>query len=667
MNPDLRGLLRLLLAIALLGAAAAVPAAEQRNFVIFVADGLRNASVNATDSPTLLAVRLRGVNFVNSHSLFPTLTTPNASAIATGHSLGDTGDFGNVEYIGHPVFGRGNFGRPAGSPLPFLENDPVLGDLDDASPAGNYLNEQTLLQVARQHGYNTAAIGKLGPVAIQDIAALKPAGGHFETPQTVILDDATGSPQGVPLSAQMQAALAAAGLTPTPTPRKQPAGNTSTPGTLMANTAQQKWFADAATKAVLPDFARSGKPFILVYWSRDPDGSQHNQGDSLNALQPGINGPTSRAGVADADANLRQLLDYIEGDPQLRATTDVFVTSDHGFATISKHEVDAHGGYTHSYSATFTYRTPQGTPEVLQGYLPPGFLAVDLAHALGQPLYDPDTVIDGEGAAHYAPVDPSRDGSATSRQHPAEGNGLIGGRGFVQEHTDAQVLVAANGGADLIYIAGSGASRSQQERALARTIVTFLSEQDYVGGVFVDDAFGTVPGALPLSAIGLEGSARTPRPSIVVSLRTFRTDPAALTSTAQLADTSLQEGQGMHGSLSRANTFNNMAALGPDFKRAFTNHTPAGNADIAPTIAHILGFELPTVGKVRGRVLTEALVGGPERTASRSRTLRSGKARNGATTILQTQEADGRLYLDSACLATATNSKAALAGCSEDR
>jgi hypothetical protein len=34
----------------------------------------------------------------------------------------------------------------------------------------------------------------------------------------------------------------------------------------------------------------------------------------------------------------------------------------------------------------------------------------------------------------------------------------------------------------------------------------------------------------------------------------------------EIADTGLQQGQGMHGSFSRADTFNNMAAIGPDFK-----------------------------------------------------------------------------------------------------
>ena len=68
-------------------------------------------------------------------------------------------------------------------------------------------------------------------------------------------------------------------------------------------------------KAILPAFKASGKPFVLVFWSRDPDGTQHNQGDSLNSLTPGINGPTSRAAVKNADNNLKQILDFINSDP----------------------------------------------------------------------------------------------------------------------------------------------------------------------------------------------------------------------------------------------------------------------------------------------------------------------------------------------------------------
>ena len=644
--------------------AAAAPPATRRNVVIFVADGLRHDSVNAVDAPTLFALRQRGVHFANSHSLFPTLTTPNASAIATGHYLGDTGDFSNTEYIGHPIFNHGDFGKTASSPTPFLENDEVLGDVtthagkmarhprrappDTADTAayaadGNFLNEVSLLALAREHGFNTAAIGKLGPTAIQDITQLQPLGGQFSVPQTIILDDSTGSAAGIPLAPAVRSALAAAGLAEVPTARNQPTGTLSTAGTLAANVGQQKWFADAATKAVLPAFVSSGRPFVLLFWSRDPDGTQHNEGDSLNKLAPGINGPTSRAAVANADTNLKQILDYIDSEPALRTSTDVFVTSDHGFATISKHEVDSAGNVSHSYATTFTYLGTDGKPAVAPGWLPLGFLAIDLAHALNLPLFDPDSQIHGAGAtARYQPVDPAKPTAGASRQRPILGNGLIGGTGAVQDRVDAQVIVATSGGADLIYI-------PNHERALARRLVDFLSGQDYIGGLFVDPAFGALRGALPLSAVALEGSARMPRPSIVVSFKGFLLNPGDLLSAVLVSDTPLQEGQGMHGHLGRDNTFNSMAAIGPDFKQGFADPLPVGNADIAPTLAHILGLELPSTGKLRGRVLSEALVGGPATAPFRRNAAVSAQTPSGFATVLRYQEIQGRRYFDTAC------------------
>ena len=320
--------------------------ASGRNVVIFVADGLRAGSVNPTDAPTLYSIQQQGVNFSNSHALFPTFTTPNASAIATGHYLGDTGDFSNTIYAGFPV------PNANGNPTPFIENDPVLADLnaqfkgnfDPADPDSfsyyNFLNEESLLQLAREAGYNTAAVGKLGPVLIQDVSQgnRDPATGKVPVPQTIILDDSTFSAAGVPVSDSIKAALTAAGLQTSAalsTLRVQPSGNNTTPGTLNANVAQQQYFADAVTKAIFPTFKQDGDPFALVYWSRDPDGTQHNNGDSLNSLTPGINGPTVKAAVKNADSNLAQLIQGLK-DQGLYDNTDIFITADHGFSTISK-------------------------------------------------------------------------------------------------------------------------------------------------------------------------------------------------------------------------------------------------------------------------------------------------------------------------------------------
>ena len=58
-----------------------------------------------------------------------------------------------------------------------------------------------------------------------------------------------------------------------------------------------------------------------------------------------------------------------------------------------------------------------------------------------------------------------------------------------------------------------------------------------------------------------------------------------------------------------AQTFNNMAAIGPDFKKRFADAAPIGNADIQPTLAAVLRFKIPSLGALQGRVLTEALAG----------------------------------------------------------
>jgi hypothetical protein len=353
--------------------------------------------------------------------------------------------------------------------------------------------------------------------------------------------------------------------------------------------------------------------------------------------------------VRNADQNLRAILDYLEAHPKLAANTDLLVTSDHGFATISKHELDSHGSVARSYATSFAYlgdSNDAAAPEVMAGWLPPGFLAVDLAHALGMPLYDPDSQVTGDGAGHYVAVDPTKPNGAGTRQRPLFGNGLLGGSGAVLSHSDAKVIVAANGGADLIYV-------PSQDGILVRRLVQWLVTQDYVGALFVDSKFGSVPGALPLKAVGLEGAAVTPRPSIIVAFKTFAADPAdPLQSAVQIADTTLQEGQGMHGSLGRDNTFNNMAAVGPDFKKGFIDLAPISNADIAQTLIEILKLPLRHHGQLIGRVIVEALLGGPDRIASQTHEAVSRTSgASGRATFLEYQTAASRAYFDVACLA----------------
>jgi predicted AlkP superfamily pyrophosphatase or phosphodiesterase len=587
-------MLQMILAPAMLGspAVAQVRAPRPHNIVLFIADGLRFRMVDDNTAPTMAAIARQGVSLRNGHALFPTFTMANASGMATGHMLGDTGTFSNTIYAGFEVPGAGN------SLTPFLESDVVLGDVDEHF-AGNYLDEATILKLARDKGYGTASIGKIGPALVFD-----PTERSGE--QTILVDDATGTPKGIPLSADVTERLKATSLplvAPTRGANGNP-GNVAKPGTLSANVVQQDYFASVTTRVVLPIFKERNKPFVLVFWSRDPDGTQHNEGDSLNVLRPGINGPTSLAAIRNADDDLARIRSALD-ELGLLDNTDIIVTSDHGFSTISK--------ASHTSS---TIKTKFA--DALPGHLPLGFVALDLAHALNLSLIDPDdgyrTIGEGE--------------------HSKNGNGLIGG-----DRNKPKVVVAANGGSDLIYIPDG-------DQAMAKRIVDILLAQDYISGIFVDSKLGKFPGTLSLDDIALEGSAITPHPAIAISFRSFDTicgEPVRCT--VEVADTVLQQGQGMHGSFSRADTWNFMAMQGPNFKAQFVDPAPASNADLGRTIAQLMHLDVPDKGKLTGRVLSEVLPGGVLPEVS-GRVITSEPAANGLVTVLDMQQVGQARYFD---------------------
>jgi arylsulfatase A-like enzyme len=634
------------------------PSASRRNVILFVADGLRHDSVNERDTPALWKVRTQGVHFVNSHSVFPTFTTPNASAIATGHQLGDTGDFSNTIWAGYATFDTGNLGKAGGTPVPFIENDQILADLN-AHFGANYLGEDTLLSLARASGYNTAAIGKEGPTAIQAIDEVVPAaGGMLMPPSTLVVDDATGTPGGVPLPPELVYEMRFKLQIPPEAPGRSNGygatsqynngnpGTLANAGTLAANTVQQQWMMRMTTEVVLPRFLAESKPFAIVYWSRDPDATQHNQGDSLGVLGPGINGPSSILGAQNADRNLQELLDWLDAHPEVKANTDLFVTSDHGFATISRREIDPTGKPVASVSAKHVYVDGSGNRDTPIDGLPSGFLAVDLAHDLQAGLFDPAQRLyeSSQPAFRKLRVDMSTDLDSGLWQHPVQGNGLLGPTVNKADGSDAKIIVAANGGSDLIYLPDG--SRDMLQLVIAR-----LLRYEYVSGLFVDDKYGSIPGTLPLSAINLVGSSRLVRPTLVVAFKVFYFDPENLHSAVQISDTVLQEGQGMHGGFGRESTWNNMAAIGPDFKAGFVDQAPAGNVDIMPTIARILGLQMKPRGSLTGRVLREALrdeaVPPPVKIMRQVSAPAAGRA-----TVLLYQEFDHVRYLDTACSAT---------------
>jgi hypothetical protein len=347
-----------------------------------------------------------------------------------------------------------------------------------------------------------------------------------------------------------------------------------------------------------------------VFWSHDPAGTARAEDSPPMRLIPGSNGPAALNAARNADADLAPLLAALD-EQGLTASTDVILAAAHGRSTVFKESAT-------SYAATRSY------PDVPPGMLPPGFVAIDLARALRMSVFDPD-----------APPD-SRDTALPQGRFPARGNGLIG-----DDATQPEVVVAANGGADLIYL-------PKPDKLTAARIVQVLSAQDYTSGIFVDSRLGPISGTLPLSAIALEGTALTPSPAIVVNFRSFSigcADPAACG--VEVADTIQPQGQITQGGFSRADTRTVLVAAGPDFRPGFDDTAPASTADVGRTIAALLGLKIKDKGKQTGRALTEALVNGAPLFA-KSGILKSTADDSGLVTVLKYQTVGTARYFDAA-------------------
>jgi arylsulfatase A-like enzyme len=170
--------------------------------------------------------------------------------------------------------------------------------------------------------------------------------------------------------------------------------------------------------------------------------------------------------------------------------------------------------------------------------------------------------------------------------------------GFPAADRPGGVAVAGNGGSALFYTHNGDPS-------VAADVAEWLMGQPWCGPVVVSDAAGPLEGTLPAWLAGDEG----PRvPEVSVSLQwNAVANPEGYT--GHVISTGGAPGQGQHGSMSRQELHNVLFARGPNFKKRCTVAAPSGNADLFPTVLHLLGIESPAA--TDGRVLSEALSGGP--------------------------------------------------------
>jgi hypothetical protein len=146
--------------------------------------------------------------------------------------------------------------------------------------------------------------------------------------------------------------------------------------------------------------------------------------------------------------------------------------------------------------------------------------------------------------------------------------------------------------------------------------------------------------------LSLKGKAVTPHPAIVVNFRSYSSgcDEPTVCSVS-VADTVLRQGQGMHGSFSRGDTRNFMAAIGPDFKAGYVDLLPVSNADVGVTAAKLLGLDRKPKGTLVGRVMTEAMPNGAT-PKGYTGTVSGKPAANGLQTVLKFQRVLDQRYFD---------------------
>ena len=177
--------------------------------------------------------------------------------------------------------------------------------------------------------------------------------------------------------------------------------------------------------------------------------------------------------------------------------------------------------------------------------------------------------------------------------------GLIGIESLVKRECPVSVVVGTNGASVLFWVPDRNTGAVDQ-------LAEWLMRQPWCGAITVPRAHGGIEGALPARLVGQEGERS---PDLTMSF-TWDSESNEV-GVPGLAHTAGQPvGQGDHGSLSKHEMRNTLIAGGPSFKSGIHMDSPTGNVDLAPTALRILG--LPGGESMDGRVLEEALDGGPD-------------------------------------------------------
>ncbi len=278
-------LLLCLVILAVVAAQSALPALPERMIAIFIVDGLRPDSINSIDSPTIARLRSEGTEFVHSHSLFPTVTRLNATALVTGTYPSLNGIVGNSMFVAgvdpRAAFDTGNYLQ-----LLKLENG-----------NGRIVTIETLGEILMRHKRKlvTLSSGTTGVGFLLNPMARRGAGvaihGLFDRTATAAFP------------AEVNTAILH---------RFGPAPDTSDELALM------NWTDSVLRDFVLPEL----QPDVLIDWIGPLDSAQH---------ATGAGSPRSRNALRQIDDSISKTIAKIES-LGMADRTDIIIASDHGFA-----------------------------------------------------------------------------------------------------------------------------------------------------------------------------------------------------------------------------------------------------------------------------------------------------------------------------------------------
>ena len=252
------------------------------------------------------------------------------------------------------------------------------------------------------------------------------------------------------------------------------------------------------------------------------------------------------------------------------------------------------------------------------------------------------TTLDTLGLAVSTDVFVASDHGFTTNTGSVDVAGELIAAGLKTAPDSTDVVLASSGQAVALHV---------QEREAGRIarLVSFVQSRQWCGVVFTaggapGDVHGHVRGTFSLELIHLANAERAPDVVLTFpwssSPNQFGvpgTDRAYVTGGGRLLVSD-------HGSMSPWNVRNTLLAWGVDFKKATTVRTPVGNVDVAPTILALLGIDAGH--GVDGRVLVEALVGGPDEEQMAAETRIHTVEADAYRAAIQISVVEGRRYVD---------------------